>query len=606
MLNLSESQLDALRIPVHRNMRARLLSLLQPQGAVEDLSGPEPAIAIPDAETGLRSRLTFRSDGMPANIQSAAGRRYDLEYEKRGLLTGITIPSRAPYRFEYDEDGTLEAAGQGTDPPYRFAHDKRGAIEGVTWPDKRKLEFERHPNGKLSRFKDRAGAVTEYTYDDLFRLTAVSGPLGRRLEFIREPEQKRFTLVYPDGVRESIEWIAGTRRFLRKTPDGGSIEYTLDTKDRVTAILWPGGEKAAFTYTSSDALESVRHGDQSVRFRRDSNGHVAAEETAAGEILSLYDKQGRLMRLATPFGDSIAYTYDPDGFVTSVSAWNRVIKFTPGKDGQFDEIAFSGNVIERRRYGPAGRVEEAQVVGAKGAVLSRQSYRYDACERLVDIRDYEPLNGFSRHFSYDAEDRLTGDEGVRFESKYKYDTRGNMVQASAGQNRTRLRQYGDMDEPERVNSRKLEYDARGNMVGWDSSRGLLKCRYDARGLMSHCAAGSKVTGARLILMRWGGEYGSLRLPACGGLDGLVCSCYGRSSSRRGRGRFAAIIFICRVLSRSIRFARTIGFTGFQERCAGRGDSGRLTRVGRRCSMRITSLSDDVQVHGKPESGSRFG
>ena len=321
--------------------------------------------------------------------------------------------------------------------------------------------------------------MTEYSYDDLFRLTAVSGPLGRRLEFIREPVQNRFTLVYPNGACESIEWIAGTRRFLRKMPDGGSIEYTLDTKDRVTAILWPGGEKAAFTYTPSDALESVRHGDQVVRFRRDANGHVAAEETATGQVQSTYDKQGRLTRLAPPVGDPISYTYDPDGFLTSISAWNRVIKLTPGRDGQFDEISYGGNVIERRKYGPIGRLEEAQVVGARGAVLSRQSYRYDTCERMMDVRDYEPLNGFSRHLSYDFEDRLVSDEGVRFESKYKYDLRGNMVQASAGSNRDVV-QYGDMDEPVRVNSRKLDYDKRGNLLLWDSSRGVLKCRYDAR------------------------------------------------------------------------------------------------------------------------------
>lgn len=491
MLTLSESQLDALRIPVHRNMRKRLLSDLKSQDAVEDLTGPEPAIAIADRETGAKNRLVFRDDGLPRVIESAAGRKYGLDYSANGLLTGITVPSRAPYRFEYGQDATLEAASQGNDPPYRFAHDKRGEIASVAWPDKRRLQFERHPNGKLSRFTDRTGAVTEYAYDDLFRLTAVSGPLGRRLEFLRERDQNRFSLVYPNGARESIEWMPGTRRFLRKMPDGALIEYALDVKDRVSEILWPGGENAQFTYTAADLPESVRHGEQVLRFRRDSNGNVASEETAAGEVLSVYDRQNRLLRLATPSGESIAYTYDPDGFVTSVSAWNRVIRLTPGKGGQFDEISYGGTVIERRKYGLTGRVEEAQVTGATGAVLSRQSYRYDVCERLVDIRDYDPLNGFSRHLSYDAEDRLVADEGVRFERKYKYDARGNMVQSSAGQNRE-VTQWGDMDEPVRVDGKKVDYDGRGNLTQWDAPRAALKCRYDARGLMTYCAVGTKV------------------------------------------------------------------------------------------------------------------
>lgn len=74
---------------MHKGMRARLLSRLKSEGAVEDLSGPKPAIAIADKETGAKSRLLFRKDGLPSGIESASGRNYELDYDLRGLLTGI-------------------------------------------------------------------------------------------------------------------------------------------------------------------------------------------------------------------------------------------------------------------------------------------------------------------------------------------------------------------------------------------------------------------------------------------------------------------------------------------------------------------------------------
>ncbi|ECZ1678140.1 RHS domain-containing protein [Salmonella enterica] len=311
-------------------------------------------------------------------------------------------------------------------------------------------------------------------------MTYVS-PMGRRIDLqavepgsgfyspgeglaVRRSEQGHWLISSDDGVYRLFEAdpFSPQRRRLKMLGDRNSNcqHLTYDNHGRLVEISGDRQrpcirlhyELAAHPQRVTRIFRHYPEGEPELlrRYRYDEAGRLVKYTSPAGQITRWQrDGQGRVRRQTDATGRRTAYEYDAYGRLTTLTNEN-------GESYRF-------------RYDVLDRVTEQTDPGG-----SRRAYGYNALNAVTAVIYGGERGGEIRHgLERDAAGRLTAKTTPETRTEYRYDAADRLLEI-----RRRRHDAAEGGEPEVI---RFSYDSAGNLLSEETAQGVLQHRYDVQG-----------------------------------------------------------------------------------------------------------------------------
>ncbi|WP_158301673.1 RHS repeat-associated core domain-containing protein [Paenibacillus mesophilus] len=509
------------------------------------LNRPVKAIAFDGTS---REVTMFRQyDGRGNVVKEADGEGYSDAQPERSI--GIVM--------EYDADNrkvkiisaqTSARNGQsgGSQATRTIAYDGSGRVRSETDALGYTTTYTYYLNGKLKQATNAESAAERYDYDLTGKAMSVRiDRLGRETRTYHNIFDKPYRVENADGGVERFEYSAKGELIESYDAAGMAKRYEYDSSGNVTAKMEEIGAEgfySNFKRTETAYDEANRPVASETFLVKVSGVSGAVEQTAsAGDRVNMeYDKAGRLVRRAGPFGRETVQRFDQAG--------NVITKLAKVADGDYEVrryaydtrsrlvtesllvktsdlhsnslagakfdneyadrvvsatvLAYTKNGQLKSRTDPLGGVTryeydyDGHLLKKTDPMSAITEYRYDAKGRLT--AEINP-KGMSVLYEYDALDRLIrknapAADGSRAITRYVFDAVGNLLKEISPN------EYNaSLDTPAAVMSMPgmaYTYDAmnrRTATVAPDGA-GIQYLGYDARGLVRKSVDGLRYTG----------------------------------------------------------------------------------------------------------------
>jgi RHS repeat-associated protein len=400
-----------------------------------DLAGRVTRVAEPD---GNVRRLSYTGEG---DLVSAVDGQVDVRFSYQGLGRPVSrTQAGTTVRFEYDTEEQFVALFNEQGQVYRFDHDPAGRLISERGFDRMLRLYERDPAGRVTSVRRASGRISRYRYDAADRVIAVDHSDGvserygyqldgrlavaergtSRVRFERDPLGRVTREIQGEhwvaseydarGARTRIRSSLGSDQVIERDAVGDVIavtagdfeaRFTRDALGRELARDLPGGVRGR--WDRDQVGRPVRH-------------RVHGASGAARDRVHEWDVDERLRAVTDAASGPIRYQHD--GFGQLMSATQ------PDGRVQLRMPDALGNLFRRRErddrdYGPAGRVESADVNGR------RVRHDYDPDGQLVAKRLADGQSWGYRWAADGSLEEVTRPDGETV--SFQYDALGRRV-----------------------------------------------------------------------------------------------------------------------------------------------------------------------------------
>lgn len=400
---------------------------------------------------------TYDSQGRLTATADSHGNRHEFTYDSRGKLPLVgsskeaisqTQPMTVAYNYRLTRIDVRSADGALTGRYVTFEYDEStGRLTSVTADDGRTVSYQHDTTqsltlGNLTQASGLEGVVATYAYADpldAHNLTSITAAPGRAPVVNTYDAQDRVTRQEEGTRRMDIVYnVPYTRTTVTRTirdhnglnPYTAATVYEFDTSGRVTKLTDALGHETRYAYNTAKLLSSKEIWQktgatlallQAVSWTYDAGGNKLTESVTldSGEIITR------------------SWTYEQDW----VASDQMVSSTSPAKVFR-TEYTF--------HYGAGGRPENIASMKRRKDDGSFQitTYDYDSRNRLLTTTQPDGVQEINEY---------TGD----------YVTRAYFA-------------VGGVELPQV--ERRMEYDARGNLIKqWDARGNLTQYQYDDRG-----------------------------------------------------------------------------------------------------------------------------
>lgn len=355
------------------------------------------------------SRGISRSDplGYLREVEDAAGGRLIYVYGAAGVLRS----SGALTAIEMPIDASGEPRAIGLQP------DSWGNIRVVTDPDLGRLSHRYDAAGNKSRSEDSLGRVTVVAYDRL----------GRPQTETRTPAPATGAWDIA-SVRYNYDGAAAT------LPSGAPLA---NRRGRLSGWTLHGPALNGSTELYEEAFGYDARGNLETRAKTYLRPASPGVTMPAPQVFRYgYDWQGRALNELLPDGTKLAWTYQPDGLLTSSAVNGRPLAngFVYNARGQVTARTNPAlGVTESYGYWPGDAwLQSRTATDSQGRRVVDYWYDYDAVGNIygiIDSHDTGAGNSDTQMLGYDPLNRLSSASGVAYGNQsYTFDAHGNFTQ----------------------------------------------------------------------------------------------------------------------------------------------------------------------------------
>ncbi|MCW8966856.1 MAG: RHS domain-containing protein [Candidatus Pacearchaeota archaeon] len=251
------------------------------------------------------------------------------------------------FSYTYDLSGNKSSFTRADGVPVSYAYNKNNRITSIVIPDVGQMNIDNYNWNKPQRIGLPGGVSQNYSYDNLMRITDI---------VLNDPAQNTLMKYHYD--------YNNVDNVVQKQTEHGLYQYSYDGLDRLTTVDNPVILDEAYSYDSlgnrlSDTLttgaweynlnnELIKKG-VSVAYTYDDNGSLVSMTDDVKYRNYKYDSDNRLVEVLEN-GFSVAkYYYDPFGRRLSKQMNNKIIYYLYADEGLIAEIDHDGTIL--RQYG---------------------------------------------------------------------------------------------------------------------------------------------------------------------------------------------------------------------------------------------------------------
>ena len=409
--------------------------------------------------------------------------------------------------------GTATATTRTTTRTYNFLGELVETVEGAARPagsdDRVKTTYAYDGSGLATTVTAGAtgatgGVATTFGYDAAGNRTSVTNPnMG----------------TAATGASARFEYD-GLGRVRERTDGRGTTAYEYDLLGRPKKRTDPGGGVAIWGWDPANgkglpgsrsygaAFSETYVYDADARLKTATTAIAAGGRTESFRTTHAYDDRGRPSSTTHPSGAAVAYGYNAQGYMATVSSGSTTLVDYRGADawGNSTEEVYGNGVATVRGFAAAtGRLESiatSRGTGPTAATMQADAYAWRSDGSLHS----RTSGGTTETFAYDALNRLTSattDLAADRVLSYDYDPRGNLESktssATADADVTGY-SYGAADnrlDEVRVRGamRTLHYDQSGHVTRYEAAGDDRFVEWDGRGLATEVRLAASATAA---------------------------------------------------------------------------------------------------------------
>ena len=255
--------------------------------------------------------------GRTKKVIDALGNATSYVYDSLDNLKQITDANSGITKLQYDPNNNLTMVTDANLNQTIYGYDVRNQRQSRQDALLVSESYQYDGNGNMTQFTDRRGKVTKYEYDGINRRTFIGyGWNGSTYS-------STITNSFDGGDRlyQAVDTIAGTftrtwdglNRLQQEVSPQGTVAYTYDNSNRrCTLAVTPAGSgqttvSYSYTWDNANRLNNVYLG----------NGGCSS--TGPGAVGVTYDNANRRAQLTLPNGVTVAYGYDADSRITTLT-----------------------------------------------------------------------------------------------------------------------------------------------------------------------------------------------------------------------------------------------------------------------------------------------
>lgn len=354
-----------------------------------------------------------------ASMTDANGHTTTYAYDRLNRMSSVTDPLGRISRNSYDAVGNTISVTDGNGNTTGFTYDALNRLTGIAYADATTVGYTYDAIGNRLSMTDSLG-TTSYAYDSLNQLTSVASPSGKTVTYGYNAVGNTIRMTYPDGKVVSyvyddlnrLSWVtdwsgnvtsygydANSNLVKMTYPNGARTEYSYDKNNRLVTLANKGahGMVSSYEYTLDAVGNRVQVKDKydyefSKELREQGLDEPYAgladapkpkdKESKGGMSFVTsyaYDNLNRLSKVTYPYGNTVAYTYDPMGnrliMVSKIGKMSSTTSYSYDAGDQLlstgkASYAYDNNGNLVKKTGPAGKTT---------------TYGYDAANRLSTI-----------------------------------------------------------------------------------------------------------------------------------------------------------------------------------------------------------------------------
>ena len=392
-----------------------------------------------------------------------------------------------------------------------YGYDNNGNQTSVNAPLSRNTSKLFDALNRVARITDAANGISSFAYDANNKTVSVTDPRMLTTAYTYNGFGDLLQQVSPDSGTTLNTYDSGGNLATSTDARGAVSTYTYDALNRVTAVAYALGgttdQTIAFTYDAGPNgkghLTGVADANHTLRWGYDTLGRVISKSQTVGGItrtIGYTYVNGNLTSIVTPSGQTIAYGYDSDHQVTSITVNGTPLLTNVSYEplGAVNGWTWGNGAAVTRSYDQDGNI--AQI--ASGG----ETYQYtlDNGQRITGIANSVD-NNLSWSYGYDSLDRLISASSLLDSETYSYTPNGTRLSWNGtvfGQSFSGT--YGVDSGSNRITSVSLtggnpqstavQYDAAGHVVSeWSAT-----ATYNAAGrpvALTGAAAGQYIYNA---------------------------------------------------------------------------------------------------------------
>ncbi|HEY3684800.1 MAG TPA: LamG-like jellyroll fold domain-containing protein [Streptosporangiaceae bacterium] len=430
----------------------------------------DPLGNVTHADYDLAGRLTKVTDPL--------GNATTAEFDLAGRMTGVT---------DYDADGTTlrnaqigydaagnvtsktSAEGHTTTYAYDAANRQTSQTEPVTDTTSITTGFGYDAVGERTRLTDGRGNATTTSYNSLGKPEQVIEPA---------------TAAYTNAADRTwtTEYDAAGNPVHEAQPGGVTIDRSYDELGRLTAETGSGAEATTTDKTYGYDLAGRRT-------------HYSAPD---GDTTYTYNDRGLPLTMTAAKDNTASYGYDDDGRLTSRTDATGPATFAYNGNDQLtsstDAVSGVGVTYE---YDNAGRPTHTNL-GYGGA---RRDYTYDAENRLTgdQLISSSGASLATTAYEYDRDDNLTaktttGTAGAG-RNTYGYDDAGRLTNWTDPAGATAAYTWDDSGNRTQAGTKTFTYDAQNRLTNSTDAGTTTTYAYTPRGTQTTRTTGGTTTSS---------------------------------------------------------------------------------------------------------------
>ena len=356
-----------------------------------------------------------------------------------------------------------------------YTYNALGKVESVTDSLNHRTEFTYNSRGQNTAVRDAANNVSSATYDLLGNVTRLAGPLGGATNYTYDDMGRLTSESTVSGGTKSYEYNELNVRKKITNARGQIRQIFYDAMGRITGYNSPEGS-VSYTYDANGNVLTVVDSHGTITRTYDALNRVLSYTDTYGKVIRYeYDAVGNLSKIIYPDNTAVTYAYDANHNLVRVTDWaNRVTTYTYDVNNRVVGVTKPDGSVTTTAYDDMQRVTSTVERTASGTVITGFEYTYDNLSRIAEEKHLDKNTKFC--YTYDSLSRvikrsvrnLSG--AVLSEESFTYDAAGNITDAPdscfAYDMNNRLTSYC---------GNAVSYDMDGNML----SNGTLTCTYDS-------------------------------------------------------------------------------------------------------------------------------
>lgn len=314
-----------------------------------------------------------------------------------GLIYWHYDPTGKATSFAYNSNNYL--AGKWTDPntpqqqETRYQYDKENRLKETILPNNAVTSFSYVAPGLLASVKDPANATTTYGYDAYKNLGIKKDALQRTTTYSYDKLNNRTQATTPLGNTIKWEYDANGNLTKRIDEENKSTTYQYNNLNRLIKKTFPDNTTVNRSYDNRNNLTQLVDTSGTTTYTYDVFDRLTKAENAFGAVQYQYDLADKLTKVIYPDGKAVAYAYNVNSRVTSVTDWNNSATNYEYYDNNFVKKKTLPNGIETAYvYDNANRVTE--ITHKKGAaILAKYTYernKIGGITKVTEVDNFSP------------------------------------------------------------------------------------------------------------------------------------------------------------------------------------------------------------------------